>query len=171
VTEIKESSCPFCDTIGDHQHEFVDVTSPECVDLVSPECGPEVVRLRTENARLSSLVYAPTHHEQGPEDADEVCDVCSYGVTEPHELRTCIANLGATHDFVNSYLVKENSRLESKHARLLAELAKAQVDKTHLEEGARILVNAMKAHIDDLGPTCAKWLEDEHARKACSSPP
>lgn len=67
-------------------------------------------------ATLNSLAYAGTHHEQGQEDADEVCDVCAHAVTERHTFRECIRHIEAVHDGVNGHLSRENERLETRVA-------------------------------------------------------
>lgn len=70
-----------------------------------------------ELAELRELAYPPTHYETGPEDGDEVCDVCAYSVEpDKHTYQDCVRNLSAVSDQVTDYLGKETSRLDDELA-------------------------------------------------------
>lgn len=90
---------------------------------------PVLDAAESQLASARQLAFPGTHTERGPEDDDEVCDVCSHSAEAgKHTYKDCVANFESVNAQVNGYLSDEN---EKPNAELAS--ARAQVELTEAE--------------------------------------
>lgn len=94
----------------------------------------EVECLRSDLSSALQLAFPGTHTERGPEDDDEVCDVCSHSAEDgKHTYRDCVANFESVNAQVNGYLSDENEKLAAELASARAQVELTEAERRYLD--------------------------------------